>query len=215
MSDIKAVVFDLDGTLLDTLDDLKNALNYGLSKNGLPERTREEVRRFVGNGVKKLLLRAVEGGSDNPKFQSAFDDFKEYYGMHCKDNTGPYHGIMELLKELKDRGILMAIVSNKYDKAVKTLNEEYFGEFISSAIGEMEGVNKKPAPDTVNKALRELGVKPEEAIYVGDSDVDIMTAKNAGMRCISVDWGFRSVDFLLENGATKIISKPEEILDLI
>ena len=150
----KAVVFDLDGTLLYTLEDLKNATNYALKQNGMPERTLDEVRRFVGNGVKLLMERAVPQGADNPKFEKTFSDFKEYYEAHCNDNTAPYDGIMELLKELKLNGIKLAIVSNKLDPAVKELNQLYFKEYMTSAVGEMEeeGIRKKPAPDMVQKA---------------------------------------------------------------
>lgn len=145
----------------------------------MPERTLDEVRRFVGNGVKLLMERAVPQGADNPKFEKTFSDFKEYYEAHCNDNTAPYDGIMELLKELKLNGIKLAIVSNKLDPAVKELNQLYFKEYMTSAVGEMEeeGIRKKPAPDMVQKALKELQVSADEAIYVGDSDVDIATAK--------------------------------------
>lgn len=213
----KAVVFDLDGTLLYTLEDLKNATNYALKQNGMPERTLDEVRRFVGNGVKLLMERAVPQGADNPKFEKTFSDFKEYYEAHCNDNTAPYDGIMELLKELKLNGIKLAIVSNKLDPAVKELNQLYFKEYMTSAVGEMEeeGIRKKPAPDMVQKALKELGVTQDEAIYVGDSDVDIATAKNSGLECVSVTWGFRDVEFLKEHGATNLIDEPVELLNYV
>lgn len=213
----KAVVFDLDGTLLYTLEDLKNATNYALKQNGMPERTLDEVRRFVGNGVKLLMERAVPQGADNPKFEKTFSDFKEYYEAHCNDNTAPYDGIMELLKELKLNGIKLAIVSNKLDPAVKELNQLYFKEYMTSAVGEMEeeGIRKKPAPDMVQKALKELQVSADEAIYVGDSDVDIATAKNSGLECVSVTWGFRDVEFLKEHGATNLIDEPVELLNYV
>ena len=213
----KAVVFDLDGTLLYTLEDLKNATNYALKQNGMPERTLDEVRRFVGNGVKLLMKRAVPDGADNPKFEKTFSDFKEYYEAHCNDNTAPYDGIMELLKELKLNGIKLAIVSNKLDPAVKELNQLYFKEYMTSAVGEMEeeGIRKKPAPDMVQKALKELQVSADEAIYVGDSDVDIATAKNSGLECVSVTWGFRDVEFLKEHGATNLIDEPVELLNYV
>lgn len=213
----KAVVFDLDGTLLYTLEDLKNATNYALKQNGMPERTLDEVRRFVGNGVKLLMERAVPDGADNPKFEKTFSDFKEYYEAHCNDNTAPYDGIMELLKELKLNGIKLAIVSNKLDPAVKELNQLYFKEYMTSAVGEMEeeGIRKKPAPDMVQKALKELQVSADEAIYVGDSDVDIATAKNSGLECVSVTWGFRDVEFLKEHGATNLIDEPVELLNYV
>mgnify|MGYP001242977519 CR=1 FL=1 len=213
----KAVVFDLDGTLLYTLEDLKNATNYALKQKGMPERTLDEVRRFVGNGVRLLMERAVPQGADNPEFEETFALFKEYYDAHCNDNTSPYDGIMDLLEELKVRGIKMAIVSNKIDFAVKSLDKLYFKDYMTAAIGEMEeeSIRKKPAPDMVQKALKELQVSAEDAIYVGDSDVDIATAKNSGLECVSVTWGFRDVEFLKEHGATNLIDEPVELLNYV
>ena len=209
------VVFDLDGTLLDTLKDLAEAVNYALRKQGMPERTLEEVRRFVGNGVRLLMIRAVPDGESNPLFEETFDLFKTYYGEHCNDNTKPYDGIMELLSTLKEKGYAVAIVSNKIDFAVKELNELYFKGIVPVAIGEKEGIRRKPAPDTVFEALKELGKTKEEAVYVGDSDVDIETAKNAGMPCISVLWGFRDKEFLDEHGATHYAKNAEDVLRLV
>lgn len=212
---MKAIIFDLDGTLLDTLEDLKNAVNAALEHYKMPRRSLDEVRSFVGNGLRNLMIRAVPDGEENPKFEEALSFLKDYYAVHCKDNTGPYPGIMEMLDELKERGITMAIVSNKIDSAVKELDKEYFNGYMSAAIGEMEGVARKPAPDTVLKALEECDLKPEDAIYVGDSDVDIATAKNTGIPCISVSWGFRDTAFLKEHGATQIIDNPAELLELV
>ena len=212
---MKAIIFDLDGTLLDTLEDLKNAVNAALEHYKMPRRSLDEVRSFVGNGLRNLMIRAVPDGEENPKFEDALSYLKDYYAIHCKDNTGPYPGIMEMLDELKERGITMAIVSNKIDSAVKELDKEYFNGYMSAAIGEMEGVARKPAPDTVLKALEECDLKPEDAIYVGDSDVDIATAKNTGIPCISVSWGFRDTAFLKEHGATQIIDNPAELLELV
>ena len=158
------------------------------------------------------MVRAVPDGEDNPLFEKTFSDFKEYYEVHCKDKTGPYRGIVELMEVLHSREIKMAIVSNKIDSAVKELNDFYFSEYTEVAIGEMEGVARKPAPDTALKALKELDVPAERAIYVGDSDVDIQTAKNAGIECVSVTWGFRDRTFLLEHGATKLIDYPLQLL---
>ena len=193
------VVFDLDGTLLDTLEDLKNSVNYAMRHFDYPERTLDEVRRFVGNGIVLLIQRAIPGGKDDPNFEEAFALFKEHYGKHCNDTTKPYEGIMELLHILKEHNIKIAIVSNKADFAVKELNEIYFKGMISVAIGEKEseGIRKKPAPDTVREALKELGSTAESSVYVGDSDVDIETARNSGMDEILCDWGFRGEEFLL------------------
>ena len=209
------VVFDLDGTLLNTLEDLAEAVNYALRKQGMPERTLEEVRRFVGNGVRLLMIRAVPDGESNPLFEETFDLFKTYYGEHCNDNTKPYDGIMELLSTLKEKGYAVAIVSNKIDFAVKELNELYFKGIVPVAIGEKEEIRRKPAPDTVFEALKELGKTKEEAVYVGDSDVDIETAKNAGMPCISVLWGFRDKEFLDEHGAMHYAKNAEDVLGLV
>ena len=150
---MKAIIFYLDGTLLDTLEDLKKADNAALEHYKMPRRSLDEVRSFVGIGLRYLMIRAVPDGEENPKFEEALSFLKDYYAVHCKDNTGPYPGIMEMLDELKERGITMAIVSNKIDSAVKELDKEYFNGYMSAAIGEMEGVARKPAPDTVLKAL--------------------------------------------------------------
>ncbi|MCI7087958.1 MAG: HAD-IIIA family hydrolase [Lachnobacterium sp.] len=211
----KAVIFDLDGTLLDTLEDLKDATNAALASQGMPQCTLDQVRRYVGNGVRKLMVRAVPDGEKNPLFEQTFAAFKEYYAAHCLDHTAPYPDVLKVMKELKERGIKIAIVSNKLDSAVKELNEKFFQGYTSAAIGEMEGVARKPAPDMVEKALRELGVTKSDAIYVGDSDVDIQTAKNSGLDCISVTWGFRDVPFLLEHGAKTMIDKPLELLSQV
>ena len=211
----KAVIFDLDGTLLNTLEDLKDATNAALESKGMPVCTLEQVRQYVGNGVRKLMIRAVPDGENNPLFEETFAAFKEYYGEHCLDHTAPYPDIMQTMKALKENDVKIAIVSNKLDSAVKELNERFFAEYTTSAIGEMEGVARKPAPDMVNKALKELGVTKEEAVYVGDSDVDIATAKNSGLPCISVTWGFRDAAFLKEHGAKTLIESPLELLYLV
>ena len=209
------VIFDLDGTLLNTLQDLADAVNYALRKEGMPERTIDEVRQFVGNGVRLLMIRAVPGGESNPLFEETFAQFKEYYGEHCNDNTKPYDGMIELLETLKSKGYSVAIVSNKIDFAVKELSALYFKGIVPVAIGEKEGVRRKPAPDTVREALKELGRTAEESVYVGDSDVDIETAKNAGMPCVSVLWGFRDREFLEEHGAKRYARTAEDVLKLV
>ena len=209
----KAVIFDLDGTLLNTLDDLADSTNYALSKFGYPTRTIEGVRQFVGNGVAKLIERAIPEGKNNPNFEKCLAIFKENYAQNMYNKTAPYNGIIEMLSNLKSKGIKIAVVSNKFDLAVKELCKKYFEGFIDFAAGENEaqGIKKKPAPDTVLSVLNEFNFAPEDAVYVGDSDVDIMTAKNSKMPCISVTWGFRDKKFLLENGATILINAPSEI----
>ena len=211
----KAIVFDLDGTLLDTLADLAASTNYALRSCGMPEHSIDDVRRFVGNGVRMLMTRAVPDGESNPRFDEAFSVFRQHYMQHCLDTTCPYPGIMEALARLKEKGMMLAIVSNKMQAATEELRQHFFSQYIDVAIGESAAVRKKPAPDTVNEALRLLGISHDEAIYVGDSDVDIDTARAAMMPCASVLWGFRDRQFLLNHGATRLLSSPEELLSLV
>lgn len=209
-----AYIFDLDGTLLDTLGDLAASTNYALRTHGMPEHSVDDVRRFVGNGVRKLMERAIPGGEGNPNFESTFATFREHYMHHSLDTTRPYDGIPEVLETLKARGCRLAVVSNKMMAATQELCRHFFPGTIEVAIGENEaaGIRRKPAPDTVFEALRQLGTGQEDAVYVGDSDVDIKTARNAGLPCISVLWGFRDRDFLVSHGATNFISTPSELL---
>ena len=211
MHKYKTYIFDLDGTLLSTLADLAASTNYALRTHHMPERSLDEVRRFVGNGVKKLMERATPDGLDNPLFEETFATFRQHYMQHNLDTTQPYPGIMQLLEQLKAEGKNIAVVSNKFYAATRELCRHFFGDLVPVAIGEREDIRKKPAPDTVIEALRELGVDKEGAVYIGDSDVDIMTAKNSGMPCVSVLWGFRDKEFLLEHGATTLISQPEDM----
>lgn len=205
-------IFDLDGTLLSTLNDLAASCNYALRKNGLPEHSVDDVRRFVGNGVKKLMERAIPDGQRNPVFEKTYADFRQHYMEHSLDTTQPYPGVMEMLKELKDRGKKIAVVSNKFYAATQSLCRHFFGNLVEVAIGEREDIRKKPAPDTVNEALRQLGAERETAVYIGDSDVDVMTARNSGMPCISVLWGFRDYEFLVQHDATIFITSPLQLL---
>lgn len=206
-------IFDLDGTLLDTLRDLAASTNYALRMHGMPEHSLDDIRRFVGNGVRLLMERAVPDGSQNPQFESAFATFRNHYMQHSLDTTHPYDGIPEMLNELTLRGCRLAVVSNKMMSATHELVAHFFPE-IPVAIGEHEaaGIRKKPAPDTVYEALHQLGVSKDTAIYIGDSDVDIVTARNCGIPCISVLWGFRDRNFLLQHGATTLITHPCELL---
>ena len=211
MHKYKTYIFDLDGTLLSTLADLAASTNYALRTHHMHERSLDEVRRFVGNGVKKLMERAIPDGLNNPLFEETFATFRQHYMQHNLDTTQPYPGIMQLLEQLKAEGKNIAVVSNKFYAATRELCRHFFGDLVPVAIGEREDIRKKPAPDTVIEALRELGVDKEGAVYIGDSDVDIMTAKNSGMPCVSVLWGFRDKEFLLEHGATTLISQPEDM----
>jgi phosphoglycolate phosphatase len=207
-------IFDLDGTLLDTLGDLAAATNYALRQHGMPEHSIDDVRRFVGNGVRKLMERAIPDGAHNPDFEATFATFRQYYMQHSLDTTQPYEGISETLAALKAKGCRLAVVSNKMMAATQELCQHFFPDTIEVAIGENEaaGIRKKPAPDTVYAALDVLGEGKGNAVYVGDSDVDIQTAANAGLPCISVLWGFRDKAFLTENGAKTFISTPSELL---
>ncbi|MBR6098748.1 HAD family hydrolase [bacterium] len=214
---IYGVIFDLDGTLLNTLEDLCDSTNYALAQFGFPKRSIDEVRNFVGNGVKLLIERAIPDGSDNPEFEECLNVFKEHYKNNMYNKTKPYNGVMEMLRELKFKGIQVAVVSNKFDTAVKELCKKYFGDFIHIAIGENEaaGVRKKPAPDSVFKAITEMKVRIENVVYAGDSETDVQTAKNAEIDCIGCAWGFRDKSILLREGATHIIESPVQILDVI
>ncbi len=207
-------IFDLDGTLLDTLTDLAASVNYALRTHGMPEHSIDDVRRFVGNGVRKLMERAIPNGEANPDFDATFATFREHYMHHSLDTTQPYPGIPEVLAELKAKECRLAVVSNKMMAATVELCRHFFPDTIEVAIGEheAEGIRKKPAPDTVFAALRELGVEKSGAVYVGDSDVDVQTAANSGLPCVSVLWGFRDRDFLLQHGAKTFISAPSELL---
>ena len=211
MKRYKAIIFDLDGTLLDTLTDLAEGTNYALRVNGFPERTLDEIRRFVGNGARKLIERAVPDGQIEAALEKVRQDFNVYYKIHCKDHTGPYPGIMEMLQELVQQGYSLGVVSNKPDFAVQDLIPEYFPDIFSSISGERQGVAKKPAPDLILEAMKNLQADSSNAVYVGDSEVDMEAAANAGIPCISVVWGFKGKKFLEEQQAEMIIDKPSEI----
>lgn len=211
----QTVVFDLDGTLLDTLDDLADSVNAALRACGYPERSREEVRRFVGNGVRLLIERAVPAGTAEAAAERCFALFKEAYGERMCCKTRPYAGILPLLEALRANGVKCAVVSNKYDGAVKRLSETHFGGLMGVAIGERAGVHRKPAPDSVFEALKALGVDAGTALYAGDSDVDVQTAHNAGLPCAGVTWGFRDRSVLEEAGADFIADTPEQLLKIV
>lgn len=211
------VIFDLDGTLMDTLEDLANAVNEILRRNNYPVRTIQHVRRIVGNGLKQTLTLCLPEGTAQEEIDRLLPEFAAYYQAHCQIKTKPYDGIEDTLRELCARGYKLAIVSNKRDEAVKTLNRECFEAYVKVAIGENEsaGIRKKPAPDTVYQALKELGSEKERAVYVGDSEVDKKTADNAGLPCISVDWGFRDREELEKLEPAYLISRPEELLEIL
>ena len=206
-------IFDMDGTILNTLEDLADSVNYALSCSNYPTRTLDEVRNFVGNGIRKLIERAVPAGTSPEELEQVYADFTAYYPKHCYDKTKPYSGIIETIQNLRKQGIKTAVVSNKADYAVQILCKQYFDGLFDYAVGEQTGVQRKPAPDSVNMVLDKLKIPRNNAVYIGDSDVDIDTARNAEMDCISVDWGFRDPSFLQEHDAKIMVSSPEELLN--
>ena len=208
-------IFDLDGTILNTLEDLADSTNYALKTCGYPERTMDEVRQFVGNGIRKLMERAVPEGTPVEEIDRVHETFTAHYKVHCADKTRPDDGIMELLQNLKKDGCKLAVVSNKADYGVQELCKQYFDGVFDFAVGEREGIRKKPAPDSVNEVLKTLRCSRDWAVYIGDSDVDIQTAANAQMDHIIVEWGFRDVPFLISKGAKVLVEKPEEILEIV
>ena len=214
MKSYDTVIFDLDGTLLHTLEDLMFSVNYALSHFTDVQRSLEEIRGFVGNGVRNLMRLSLPGGEDNPDFERAFSLFREHYAIHCRDHTRPYPGIVDAISTLHRRGVRMAIVSNKEDREVKEMNAVFFGGMCAAALGERPGVRRKPAPDSLFEAMRELSSSPEHTLYVGDSEVDVLTAKNASVDCLSVTWGFRTREHLQCSGASRFIDSPSQLLSL-
>ena len=205
------VIFDLDGTLLNTLDDLADSVNYALSKMNYPPRDKSEIRLFLGNGIRNLMKLSVPDGISDEDFDKVFAIFKEYYNIHNQDKTKPYDGVIKLMHDLKNKGIKMAIVSNKVQSAVDQLREKFFSDVIDIAIGDNPDMKRKPEPDSCFKALELLESATKNAVYVGDSEVDMATAKNAGLDLITVLWGFRDRDFLIENGAKVFAEIPADI----
>ncbi len=205
----------MDGTILDTLEDLTDSVNYVLAQHGYPLHSPEAVRGFVGNGIRLLIERAVPRGLDNGQVDRIHQEFMKYYKIHCADKTKPYVGIVELIEALRNAGCRTAVVSNKADAAVQELCEQYFSGLFDFAVGERPGMARKPAPDSVYEVLKQLGTEKKDAVYIGDSDVDFDTAKNSGLDCISVTWGFRSEAFLREYGATVFADTPEEVAQII
>ncbi|MCI8283661.1 MAG: HAD family hydrolase [Firmicutes bacterium] len=237
------LIFDLDGTLLDTLEDLKDGANHALRTYGLPERSLEEVRAFVGNGIKNLIQKCVYEPLPDGKtgiysveqneqiklnssvvsldkaeftqFDELLEEFRNFYNENSMNKTKAYDGIYELLNKLKQAGFRLLILSNKHDEAVKALSDHYFKNFIDAAAGSIEGIEKKPAADGVFRVLKTAGTDINGSIYIGDSEVDIKTAENAGIPCISCLWGFRKKEALIEAGANIFAEKPEDIWDII
>ena len=210
-----AVIFDLDGTLLNTLGDLRAATNHALEVRGLPPRSMEEIRQFIGNGIRLLICRAMPEGTPEAEIDAALDDFKAYYAAHIHDRTVPYDGIPQLLTALRKRGIQVAVLSNKIDSASQQLIEYFFPGKTDVVFGEHVGVPRKPDPTSCRMVMQQLGVQPEQVLYVGDSGTDMQTAKNAGLYAVGVTWGFRSKEVLLEYGADILVHRPEQILQIL
>lgn len=210
-----AVIFDLDGTLLNTLGDLRAATNHALEVRGLPPHSMEEIRQFIGNGIRLLICRAMPEGTPEAEIDAALDDFKAYYAAHIHDRTVPYDGIPQLLTALRKRGIKVAVLSNKIDSASQQLIEYFFPGKTDVVFGEHVGVPRKPDPTSCRMVMQQLGVQPEQVLYVGDSGTDMQTAKNAGLYAVGVTWGFRSKEVLLEDGADVLVHRPEQILQIL
>lgn len=208
-------IFDLDGTILNTLDDLTDSLNHVLAEHGFPQHTADEVRMMVGNGIFTLITRALPDKTEQTTVETVYNDFNKYYKLHSADKTKPYEGIIEMLEQLKSSGVKLAVVSNKADYAVQDLCDKYFCGIFDAVAGEKAGVPKKPAPDAVNNILVKLGIERKKSVYIGDSDVDLQTAENSEMDCIAVNWGFREEKLLREKGADCIVSSPNEIVKII
>lgn len=213
--EIKAVIWDLDGTLLNTLDDLAASTNEALARSGLPVHAKADIARFVGHGMRRLIMRAVPDGEENPKFETVYQTFLSHYAAHSSDLTRPYEGILDVLDALSARGVRHAIASNKMESAVQELSSKYFGTRMQAAIGDAPGRSRKPAPDCVLEAMRVMDAGAQETVYVGDSEVDVQTARNAGIPCVSVTWGFRPESLIREAGAEHIAHTPQELLEMI
>lgn len=209
------IIFDMDGTILNTLEDLADSLNFTLKNCGFPQRTLTEVRAFVGNGIRKLIERSVPKDASQADLENVYSTFMEYYALHSADKTRPYEGIPQLVKELRLMGYKTAVVSNKADAAVKQLSQRYFPGLFELSIGERAGVDRKPSPDSVNEVMKQLDVPPEQTVYIGDSEVDLATAKNAGIDSIIVEWGFRDRDFLIEKGAQVTVTTITELMNAL
>ena len=211
----RAAIFDLDGTLLNTLEDLHASVNHTLALHGMPIRSRDEIRSFLGNGMQALIHLSCPEGTASELEDRVLAEFKDYYALHGADHTAPYDGIVELLDVLSGEGIRRAVVSNKGDFAVQALVEKYFPGIFDAVVGERQDVRRKPAPDTVNAVMRELELAPKDVVYIGDSEVDIDTARNASIDCLSVSWGFRSRRELTASGATTIVDDINDLAEAL
>ncbi len=209
------VIFDFDGTLLYTVRDLADAVNYAIAKRGYPGHSVEAIQGMVGNGVGLLVARALPQGYDTPDYEAIMEDFRGFYAEHCMDNTGPYEGIDAMLRELKVRGVKTAIATNKYQAAAEELRVRFFNDTVPLIVGDLEGRARKPAPDSVYAAMEALGSEAKDCIYVGDTEVDMQTAQNAGIDFCAVAWGYRTMDELKALNIDLIAKTPAELLDIL
>ena len=211
----RLIIFDLDGTILDTLEDLSDSLNYTLKQAGYPERTLAEARRFIGNGIRNLIIRGAPEGTPDEVITELHRVFNAYYAIHRADKTAPYAGILPMLSALKEQGSTLTVVSNKPHPAVGPLCEKYFDGLLDDAYGEREGIPRKPAPDAVWAVMEKFGASASDTVYIGDSEVDAQTASNAGVDCVLVDWGFRDREILEQADAKTIVSTPDSLLQYL
>lgn len=211
----QAVLFDMDGTVLDTLDDLCDSINHSLAEFSLPPVSREHVRQCLGNGAAFLVSHSIPADCSPDLEANVLAFYKPWYDAHCLIKTAPYEGILPMMQSLKEHGLRLAIISNKPDRAVQELSDAFFPGLLELSVGESPSVRRKPAPDTVLTAASQIGLSVDQCVYVGDSEVDLQTARNAGMDCISVTWGFRDEAQLIEAGATALIRTPEELESLL
>lgn len=212
LNDKKLYIFDMDGTILNTIDDIAGAINYVLDIHGYPRRTVDEVKSFVGNGLKRALELSLPDGVAGDVLNQLFTELVAYYNEHSNITTRPYEGIVEVIHKLREQGKIVAVVSNKRVEAVRDLCDIYFAGCFDMALGDQDGIARKPAPDMTNMVIEHYGILKDKCVYIGDSDVDLMTARNTEIDCIAVTWGFRTREFLVEHGATMIIDRPEELL---
>jgi phosphoglycolate phosphatase len=212
---IKGIIFDMDGTILNTIDDIQASVNYAMRSFNLPEKTLQEVKDGVGRGAINLIEDVVPKGTSKADILKIYETYQSYYDKHTNDLTGPYPGILDLLKSLKEQGYKLAVVSNKYRYLVETLNHDIFKDYFDISMGEMDGIPIKPAPDMIHIALKEMNLSQNEVIFIGDSDVDMMTATNANINSIGVTWGYRSKEILIKHKANYIIDEPKDIIKII
>ncbi len=211
----QAVLFDMDGTVLDTLDDLCDSINHSLAEFSLPQVSRKHVRQCLGNGAAFLVSHSIPAGSSPELEADVLAFYKPWYDAHCLIKTAPYEGILPMMQSLKEQGLRLAIISNKPNRAVQELSDAFFPGLLELSVGESPSVRRKPAPDTVLTAASQIGLSVDQCVYVGDSEVDLQTARNAGMDCISVTWGFRDEAQLIEAGASVLVRTPEELESLL